>query len=78
MAWVASILLVLVLGAAGVAVALYRRSIHADDAQIQELPPDMLIALGRAKDAARSRAEPERGATDGQPPPADPEVAADS
>jgi hypothetical protein len=68
MAWVASILLVLVLGAAAVALALYRRSIHADDEQVRELPPDMLIALGRANDAARNRAETERGPADGQPP----------
>jgi hypothetical protein len=68
MAWVASILLVLVLGAAAVGLALYRRSIHADDEHVRELPPDMLIALGRANDAARSRAEIEQGATDGQGP----------
>jgi hypothetical protein len=57
MAWVASILLVLVLGAGAVGVALYRRSIHGDDEPVRELPPDVLIALGRANDAARSRAE---------------------
>lgn len=66
MAWVASILLVLVLGAAAVAVALYRRSIQADDEPVRELPPDVLIALGRANDAARARAKPERGPTDGK------------
>lgn len=68
MAWVASILLMLVLGAAAVALALYRRSIHADDEPVRELPPDMLIALGRANDAARSRAELEQEPTDGQRP----------
>jgi hypothetical protein len=68
MAWVASILLMLVLGAAAVGLALYRRSIHADDENVRELPPEMLIALGRANDAARGRAEPGQGPPDGRPP----------
>jgi hypothetical protein len=60
MAWVASLLLFAVLAAAAVGLAWYRRSIRADDESARELPPDVLIALGRANDAARKdRADPD-------------------
>ena len=60
MAWIASLFLFAVLGAGAIGIAMYRRSIREDDTPAQELPPDMLIALGRANDAARGRrADPE-------------------
>ena len=55
MVWLASILLFVVLGAGAIGFVLYRRSFDADDSPAQELPPDMLIALGRANDAALGR-----------------------
>ena len=62
MAWVASLLLFAVLAAGAIGLALYRRSIHSDDVETRELPPDVLIALGRANDAALGdRGGPERG-----------------
>jgi len=54
MALVASLLLVLVLAASVVALVVYRRSLRDDDTTSKELPPDLLIALGRAHDAARA------------------------
>jgi hypothetical protein len=53
MAWVASLLLLLLLGGGIAAMAVYRRSIRQDDSLVRELPPEMLIALGRANEAAR-------------------------
>jgi hypothetical protein len=55
MAWVASFLLFLVLVAGAIGFLLYRRSINADDEPVQELPADVLIALGRANEAALGR-----------------------
>jgi hypothetical protein len=52
MAWVASLLLLLLLGGGIAAMAVYRRSMRQDDSPVRELPPEMLIALGRANEAS--------------------------
>jgi hypothetical protein len=68
MAWIASLLLFAVLGAGAIGIAMYRRSIRADDIETRELPPDVLIALGRANDAALGdRGGPERDPDGAEP-----------
>jgi hypothetical protein len=68
MAWIASLLLFAVLGAGAIGIAMYRRSIRADDVETRELPPDVLIALGRTTPHAETGAVPSATPMEPNPP----------
>ncbi len=55
MVWVGSLLLFLVVGAGLVALAWYRKSLHDDGEKRESLPPEILIDLARANEAALRR-----------------------
>jgi len=51
MVWVASLLTFLLVGGGFVGIAVVRRKLRSDDAAVQELPPDMLVAIARSREA---------------------------
>ncbi|HST14804.1 MAG TPA: hypothetical protein VLJ44_08150 [Gaiellaceae bacterium] len=51
MVWVASLLLVVTVGGGVVGVVVARNKLRDDSAGVRELPPDVLIALARSREA---------------------------
>ena len=51
MAWVASLLLFVAIGGGLIGIVVARRKLQDDDAGVRELPPDVLIAIARSRDA---------------------------
>ena len=74
MVWVASLLTFLVVGGGFVGIAVVRHRLRSDDSAMQELPPDMLVAIARSREAELAsrkadvqpqRAEPKPSQTGG-------------
>ena len=51
MVWVASLLLFVAVGGGVIGVVVVRNKLRDDSAGVRELPPDVLIALARSRDA---------------------------
>ena len=51
MVWVASLLMFLIVGGGLIGIALVRHKLRSDDPAVQELPPDVLIAMARSREA---------------------------
>jgi len=51
MVWVASLLLFVAVGGGLIGIVVVRNKLRDDDAGVRELPPDVLIAIARSRDA---------------------------
>ena len=51
MVWLASLLMFLVIGGGLVALAVFRHRLRNEDADVREIPPDVLIAMARSREA---------------------------
>ena len=51
MVWVASLLMFLIVGGGLIGIAVVRHKLRSDDPAVQELPPDVLIAMARSREA---------------------------